>query len=363
MRDSKRIKGKFIFGVVMTILLSFFCLGTVFAGKKLTLTVASCWAPDWPTNVFMKMWEKKVIKATNGRIKFKNFWSGSMVKMGEETDALESGAVDIVCTCTCFYPTDMPMNNIGWGGFFIPADNLIQQKIYNKLRKEFPQMDQEIEKHNCKILFMSAVDTYGLFSKTPIKSIAELKGKKISGVGRYHPKFFKAIGAELVPMFVADRYSALQTGVIDGDFLPLLFTKPYRYWEVAKYRILVDSGGNHAMPHVISLNAWNRLSPEDQNIFMTAGREMDFESAQWVGVEVKRFLKELEEKNGVTVMSFPYEEKVKWCEALGDSLWDYARDLNKLGLPGFEFVAAYIRHAEELGFDFPCKQYKNPPKK
>jgi len=54
MRNGKRIKGKLILGVVMTILLSFFCLGVAFADKKITLTVAGCWAPDWPTHVGRK---------------------------------------------------------------------------------------------------------------------------------------------------------------------------------------------------------------------------------------------------------------------------------------------------------------------
>ena len=72
-------------------------------------------------------------------------------------------------------------------------------------------------------------------------------------------------------------------------------------------------------------------------------------------------MKKLQKEEGVKVIPFPEEEKVKWCEAIGDSLWDYARDMEKAGLPGFEFVKAYIRHAEALGFDFPCKQYKKPP--
>ena len=361
MISRQKMIGRVFIGFMVIMVLVSFGAGTAAAKKSITLTVGSTWAPDWPSNIFMKMWEDKVTKASNGRIKFRNFWAGSMVKMGEETDALESGSIDIACLCACFYPTDMPMNNIYWGMFFIPQKSSMQVKIYQKLRKEFPQMDQEIEKHNCKILFLSAVDTYGLFTKKPLASVAELKGKKISGIGRYHPRFFKPIGCELISMHVADRYSAMQTGVLDGDFLPLLFTKPYRYWEVAKYRVLVDSGANHGMPHCISMKAWNKLSPEDQKILMKAGREMEVESAEWCDREAKRFLKELEEQYGVQTISFPFEEKIKWCDAIGDPLWSYARDLEKAGLPGFDYVKAYVRHAEELGYQFPCNQYKNPP--
>ena len=358
----RRLEKGLVFLMVVTLIL---LLGnrSISARDALTFNVSSTWAPDWPTNVFQQMWEDKVTKATEGRIKFKNFWGSSMTKMGEEMDALESGAVDISCMCSCFYPTAQPMNNICWGMFFIPSDPVVQAKIIRNLRNGFPQMDQEIEKHNCKLLFMSSVDTYGLFSRTPIRSVAELRGKKISGIGRYHPRYFKPIGAELISMHVADRYNAMQTGVLDGDFLPLLFTKPYRYWEVAKCRILVNSGGNHSMPHAMSMNAWKKLSPEDQKIFLDIGREMEMESALWTAKEADRFLKELQDKHGVQVISFPNEEKTKWCEAIGDSLWEYARDLQKAGLPGFEFVKAYIKHAEALGFAFPCSGYKNPPAK
>jgi len=363
MRCKRKTIGCVSLFIVITVIFLIMPFNSALSKDSITLTVASTWAPDWPTNVFMKMWEEKVTKATDGRIKFRNFWGGSMVRMGEEADALESGTIDIICTCACFYPTDMPMNNIYWGTFFITPDSVTQVKIYRKLRQEFPQMDQEIEKHNCKILFLSAVDTYGLFTKTPIKRVEDLKGLKITGIGRYHPRFFKPIGCELVSMHPSDRYSAIQTGVVDGDFLPLLFTKPYRYWEVAKYRVLVGSGGNHGMPHCISLNAWSKLSPEDQKILLDIGYEMEMESARWCDTERERFLKELEKNEGVETIAFPFEEKVKWCQAIGDSLWDYARDLEKEGLPGFDFVKAYVRHAEELGYEFPCTSYKNPPKK
>ena len=357
MRSSSKAKRNIFLGILVTTLFLTFAIGTASAEKSITLNVGSTWAPIWPNNHIQMMWEKKVTKATNGRIKFKNFWGGSLVKMGEETDALESGTIDMAVGCNCFYPTDMPLNNIYWGLIFITPDPVKQLKIYRKLREEYP-MVQETEKHNCKLLFQSCGDTYGLFSKTPIRTVADIKGKKISGIGRYHPRFFKCIGTELISMHVGDRYNALATGVLDADYLPFIATKPYRYWEVAPYRILTDSGSNFGLFHAMSLNAWNRLSKEDQKLLLDLGQETEMEGAEWTATEYVRFQKELKEKEGVTFIKFPEEEKIKWCKAIGDVIWDYARDVEKAGQPGFEFVKAYARISEELGFRLLCDQLR-----
>ena len=61
------------------------------------------------------------------------------------------------------------------------------------IAKEFPQMGKELDKQNQVYLATGVVlDTYQIFSKTPIKSIKDLKGAKVAGAG-YNMRYVEGL--------------------------------------------------------------------------------------------------------------------------------------------------------------------------
>ena len=101
-------------------------------------------------------------------------------------------------------------------------------------------------------------------SKRPIKTPADMKGLKMRTMNNpLHMEVMKSLGAAATPVAWAEIYTALQTGVVDGQHNPITVINLGKIFEVQKYLTL----SNHmAGLYVWVINdAWfNGLKPEEK---------------------------------------------------------------------------------------------------
>src|SRR6201986_1064362 len=100
----------------------------------------------------------------------------------------------------------------------------------------------------------------------PINVPEDLKGVKIRlPVAPLFIKLFQALGASPTPINLGEVYSALQTGLADGEENPLILIDTNKFYEVQKYCSLTHHiwVGLH-----VSFNndAWKRLPPDLQEM-------------------------------------------------------------------------------------------------
>ncbi len=100
----------------------------------------------------------------------------------------------------------------------------------------------------------------------PIETPADLKGFKIRlPVAPYLIALFQHLGASPTPINFGEVYSALQTGVVDGQENPLVLIETAKLYEVQKYCSMT----NHVWAgiHVSFGNAaWQQLPPDLQEL-------------------------------------------------------------------------------------------------
>ena len=88
---------------------------------------------------------------------------------------------------------------------------MLSQKLSTRSQKNFRQMAKELDKQNQVYLATGVVlDTYQIFSKTPISSIKDLKGAKVAGAG-YNMRYVEGLGAVGVRGGLTNFYTMLQT--------------------------------------------------------------------------------------------------------------------------------------------------------
>ncbi len=108
----------------------------------------------------------------------------------------------------------------------------------------------------------------------PIVKPEDLRGIKLrvpSGVWRV--RMFQAYGANPSPMAFAEVYSALQSGVMDGQENPLAQIWSGRFHEVQKYLSLTGHVYTPAYL-VIGEDVWKRLAPDVQAALARIAREL-----------------------------------------------------------------------------------------
>ncbi|MCJ7709163.1 MAG: TRAP transporter substrate-binding protein, partial [Anaerolineales bacterium] len=96
-----------------------------------------------------------------------------------------------------------------------------------------------------------------------------------------------ALGAATTPMAVAELYTALQLGVVEGQENPLNTIYSHKFYEVQKYVALT---GHMAMNLVLVINEkfYQSLSPDLQQIFVKSMQDAgDFESEMQIGMNKK----------------------------------------------------------------------------
>jgi tripartite ATP-independent transporter DctP family solute receptor len=100
----------------------------------------------------------------------------------------------------------------------------------------------------------------------PITAPGDLRGFKIRlPVAPYLISLFRHLGAAPTPLNFSEAYSALQTGVVDGQENPLVLIDTAKLYEVQKYCSLTNHvwSGFHVS---FGVNAWRKLPPSLQEI-------------------------------------------------------------------------------------------------
>jgi tripartite ATP-independent transporter DctP family solute receptor len=107
----------------------------------------------------------------------------------------------------------------------------------------------------------------------PINTPADLSGIKlrIPG-GEWRAKMFQSYGANPTPMSFSDVFTALQTGVIDGQENPYTQITSAKFQEVQEYLSVTGHVYTPAFV-VVDANHFARLDPEVQQILTEAAQE------------------------------------------------------------------------------------------
>ena len=110
------------------------------------------------------------------------------------------------------------------------------------------------------------------FSSKKLDSIEDLKGMKIRvSVDPVMTGMVKALGASPTVVSFGELYSALQTGVVDAAEQPIANYKANSFQEVAPTMIL-NGHTLGAIQVIITDDAWDKLSKEQQNMLTEAGK-------------------------------------------------------------------------------------------
>jgi TRAP-type C4-dicarboxylate transport system substrate-binding protein len=320
-------------------------------GAEVTLRIASA-RPS--TDVILKSidwWAKEVEKRTNGAVKFKLFWAGSLVKATEELDAVKSGLIDFAPVTVGDYSSKLPLANLFYSIPFGPDQETVA-KIVDVLYNEFPAMRHEIEQYNQKILYFLPTPSYDIGSMIALRTVADFKGKKIIVLGRNMSDLISALGAAAVSIPAPERYLALKTGVADGEVFPLLSMYDFKHGEVLKYITEVGLGSAVTWYFAINKDTWNKLSPDIQKTMETTAKEAAkvlVDNAKKAVGDARIGLKNA----GVTVYTMSPEEKQKWANLLPDLPAQWANNIKAQGQPGWEIMTRFIALSKEYGHTFP----------
>ncbi len=305
-------------------------------------------------NFFVPEVTKRVAEKTQHKVEFVEGYGGSMVKVADTLEGVQSGIIDIGGYCFCFEPSNLPLHAfqvmLPFGTMSPEKSVKLARTVYNKV----PYMSQVFEdKFNQKLLSLIADNGYNLGTTFEWNNVGDLKGKKIAGAG-LNLKWLEYAGAVPVQSSLPEAYTSMQTGVY---FRWIMFPSGwvnFKLNEVAKNYTEVGFGSISWHGLTINKNKFNRLPKEVQDIILEVGKEYE---AKTGSVNEENYPKQLVQLKslGVNVKSVPDSVRIEWANSLKEWPQIQAQDLDKQGLPATLVLKTTLEEAEKIGHKWPVR--------
>lgn len=178
-------------------------------------------------------------------------------------------------------------------------------------------LQRKFEEKNTMLMGLADLGPPAVVSKTPIKSPADFKGKKVRVFSEGLAEAVRAFGGSPVSLPFSDLYSAMQYGTIDAAILGFQGVSSQRMYEVADYVLVPASFLGTTMMGWAANKPWvESLSEQDRNAFIKSMDIASHENRKAVVAEIQELTKDYE-KRGMTVtfLSPEQPEYAQWKEA------------------------------------------------
>lgn len=222
--------------------------------------------------MLMTFFQDRVTEETGGRIIFEEFAPETLCSAGDQIDALLSGVAGFTSLDYSHFPLPFVLQLPGY--FTDPEMDIANEALHEIYKSEY--LLPEFEKRGVKYICSFVTPNYqlGLSEEWgPAKSLADFQGAKLKVSGAVLPHTWEALGATPVGMTSPESYDALAKGVIDGTVQPVMSQDAYPTIELLPYHLLGFTTGGYPSSQVVSLEMWNKWSPDIQEIIMRVADE------------------------------------------------------------------------------------------
>lgn len=295
----------------------------------------------------------KRLAAAGGRhrVEWTKAWGGTLAKVGQESVAIKDGISDLGFVGTLFEAARFPLQNVSYFTPFITEDIFLVSRVVADLQGRVPQMNDAWAKNNLVYLAGASLDAYHLFSNFPLRSIDDLKGRKISAPGP-SANWIKGTGAVAVAGNLTTYYEDIKSGVSEGALAFATGGWGAKLHEVAPYVTKANFGSMYAGGIVINRARFEKFPPEVQKIFRDVGVEYTQRFATTQAQTADALLKKMAEA-GAKVSELPAAERKRWADALPPVGKTWAAELQGKGLPATEVLNGFMDGLARAGVKVP----------
>ena len=217
---------------------------------------------------------KSLVEAnTNGAVEVKLFPNGQLGKDNEVIQQVREGIVESCISSAGGIAQHYPLVGVFDLPFAFP-NIAVASRVIDKDSSFGKKFVADLEAKTSGLKVLGLLDSGGFFeftnSKRPIKSVADMKGLRIRTMTLpTHETIISSLGGQPTPLPWAEVYTALQTGVADGEMNPVPIIAFAKFDEVQKYLSLTN--------HVITPYMWfinkdflDGLKPEYKSVILWA---------------------------------------------------------------------------------------------
>ena len=335
-------------------LLAIVAPGAARAQETIKLTVAAGHPPIflWVKHLretFMPTADAELAKSGKYKIEWNEAYGGTLAKIGSELESMQQGISDMGIVATVFHPAKLPLNNVTYFVPFGPADANVVTKAIDYVQG-LPELTAEWSKYNVVYLAGFSIDNYGLVTKEPVRTVADLQGRKLGGAGP-NLNWIKNTGAVGVQGSLNTFYNDMKTGVYEGTVIFVTAAVPAKLFEVAPNYTRTEFGAMYAGAVAINKNRWNALPDEVKAAFRKGANAY---KAAYLAEQTARIEASYAawQKAGGSVTELSAAERTKLVKTIPNPAKEWVKQSKAKGLPADKVLKAYMDSVRATGFNF-----------
>lgn len=295
--------------LTMTACTALFCTGAL-GQEKMRISLQLPLTSHLGQNLVL--FEKEVEQRTEGAIDVEIYDSATLYKDKEVPAAVGSGAIESGVASLTRYVGDAPVVDVFYMPFLFNSEDKVRAAVAedSAVRKI---IEAEIAKTGGQVLYWQAYGGAIMLSKGgPIKTPADLEGKKVRVFGKTLGDFVSAAGGAPTLISGSEQYLAYQRGTVDVGMTGVSGVKSRKLWEVMD-TITVTNHADIEFVVVVNNEWWAALSPEIQGHIR--------EAANIAQEDVRNRMSDIEaeayaaaKENGMTVVDIDDDDLAAWLE-------------------------------------------------
>lgn len=295
---------------------------------EFTIRMSHVVTPETPKGMASTKFKEVLEQNTDGRMTVEIYPNSELYGDEEEVQALQSGGVDMIAPASSkltdiapqLFVLDLPflVDSLEQVPEVIAPDTTVGKAVY---------ANQDLADNNMKIMGLWDNGLYQITCNSAIQTPADLNGKRI----RITPSdviksYWEAWGAGTTPMAFAEVFTALQQGVIDGQFNPYSNIESQRFYEVQDFMTVSNHG---YLTYIFAINNefFEGLPSDLQEAVQDAADEASTYNREIAGEVNAEARKVIEDAGTTEIIELTDAERQAFKDVVVPSVWDQYADV------------------------------------
>lgn len=275
------------------------------------------------------LFKDEVEASSNGEISVEIYDGAQLYKDKEVPAAVGSGAIEMGVASLTRYVGDIPAVDIFYQPFLFDSEEKVRAAVARGAEVR-ETIDTAIEDTGSTVLWWQAYGGAILLSNGgPIKSPADMAGKKARVFGKTLGDFVTATGGAPTLISGSEQYLAYQRGTVDIGMTGVSGVKSRKLWEVMD-TITVTNHADIEFIVVVNSDFWSGLS-DAHRALITAAAEKAEDDVRDRMSQIEADAYAAAEENGMTIYTPTAEEIAAWKAASAPVYQAYKEKAGDMG--------------------------------
>ncbi|MDF2234591.1 C4-dicarboxylate TRAP transporter substrate-binding protein [Albimonas sp. CAU 1670] len=190
----------------------------------------------------------------SGDFTVKYFQGGALLGAKPAMTGIGDGIADVGMLAMTYFPAEFPNAQLVADMGLSTPNNIVAMAMATEFNLlHCPDCLAEYKAQNLIYTGTYSTSPYTIISKEPIRSTADLAGKKMRVPGSLWSRWAQAVGAIEVNVPSSEMFEGLDKGALDIAIQAPGALRSYSLWDTAKYNTLLNLGTYHSL----SMMTWN----------------------------------------------------------------------------------------------------------